>query len=389
MISNTKNRITPTIGIDAADLCHKRIDGTRIYIYNILQRFGSIAPDTLFYIYLKGELNPDLRFKKHPNYLLRNDESSFFWTQLKLPKLLKKDMPSVLWVPLHNIPIWRPKGIKTVITIHDLAFKLFPDLFPPKDLFLLNRLTSMAVKSADRIIAISHSTARDLSEIYGVPPHKIRVIYHGYNENLFHLPSKQESDQVKSIKEKYRIPAESKYLIYVGAIQPRKNLGILVSAFERLKTLHSFRDWKLVMAGADAWMVDDLRNQIATSVWKNDIIMTGNFSTMDLPYLLWGAEMFVFPSLYEGFGIPIIEAMACGVPVVTAKNSSLVEVAGNNAIYFDASRIDDLASSIKELHSSPEKRNAIIKGGLDWVKRFSWEESAKKTYEFLIETAIS
>lgn len=384
-----KKRITPTIGIDAADLCHKRVDGTRIYIYNLLERFGMVAPDTLFYVYLKGDLNPDLRFKKFPNYLLRNSNFPLFWTQLKLPQMLKKDMPNVLWMPLHNIPFWRPQGLKTVITIHDLAFKLFPDLFPPKDLFLLNRLTAMAVKSADRIIAVSHSTARDLTEVYGVPSQKIRVIYHGYNAKLFHLPNETEKSQIESVKHRYRIPPKAKYLIYVGAIQPRKNLGILVSAFERLKTLHTFRDWKLVLAGADAWMVDELKNQIATSVWKKDIITTGNFTISDLPYLLWGAEMFVFPSLYEGFGIPILEAMACGLPVVTAKNSSLVEVAGNNAIYFDASRIDDLASSIKELHSSSQKRKELIGGGLEWVKRFSWDETAKKTYEFLIETAIS
>jgi len=383
-----QNRLTPSIGIGAADLCHKRIDGTRIYIYNLLERFGLVAPDTLFYIYLKGEINPNLRFKKYPNYLLRSDSFPFLWTQLKLPSLLGKDRPDVLWMPLHNMPLWRPRGLKTVITIHDLAFKLFPNLFPPKDLFLLNRLTSHAARSADRIIAVSHSTARDLTEIYGVPSHKIRVIHHGYNENLFHLPSVEEKKQVKSVKNKYKIPANAKYIIYVGAIQPRKNLGVLVSAFERLKTLHSFRDWKLILAGAEAWLVDDLKKQIAASVWQKDIITTGNFSIPDLPYLLWGAELFVFPSLYEGFGIPILEAMACGVPVITARNSSLVEVAGTNAVYFDAQRVDDLTSSIRELHSSSEKRKELINGGLKWVKRFSWDETAKKTYEFLIETAI-
>lgn len=383
-----QKRITPSIGVAAADLCQKRIDGTRIYIYNLLERFGRVAPETLFYIYLKGEINPDLRFKKYPNYLLRNKEFPLFWTQLKLPGLLKEDRPDVLWMPFHNLPAWRPRGVKTVITIHDLAFKLFPDLFPPKDLFLLNQLTAFAVKSADRIIAVSHSTARDITEIYGVPSHKIRVIHHGYNENLFHLPTKEEREQIPSVKDKYHIPDKAKYLIYVGALQPRKNLGILVSAFERIKTLHTFKDWKLVLAGSDAWMVDGLKTQIANSVWSKDIILTGHFAIPDLPYLLWGAEMFIFPSLYEGFGIPILEAMACGLPVITAKNSSLVEVAGNNAIYFDANRIDDLASCIKELNSSLDKRKELIKNGLEWVKHFSWDETARKTYEFLVETAI-
>ncbi|MFH1183075.1 MAG: glycosyltransferase family 1 protein [Candidatus Moraniibacteriota bacterium] len=383
-----QKRITPTIGIDAADLCHQRIDGTRIYIYNLLERFGKIAPETLFYIYLKGKINPELHFKTFPNYLLRNADYPFFWTQLKLPGLLKKEPPDVLWMPLHNMPFMRPRGIKTVITIHDLAFKLFPDLFPKRDLFLLNRLTAYSVKAADRIIAVSHSTARDLTEIFNVPPHKIRVIYHGYNSKLFHLPDAGEKIQIRNVKNKYQISRQAKYLIYVGAIQPRKNLGVLVSAFERLKTLHTFRDWKLVLAGSDAWMVEELKNQISTSIWQKDIIMTGNFSISDLPYLLWGAEIFVFPSLYEGFGIPILEAMACGVPVITARNSSLMEVSGKHAIYFEAQRVDDLATSIRELHESDKKKNEMVRGGLEWVKRFSWDETARKTYEFLIEAAI-
>ena len=384
-----QKRITPTIGIDAADLCHKRIDGTRIYIYNLLERFGKVAPETLFYIYLKGKINPQLRFREFPNYLLRNADFPLFWTQLKLPVMLKKEIPDVLWMPFHNMPLLRPRKMKTVITIHDLAFKLFPDLFPKRDLFLLNRLTSYSVKAADRVIAVSHSTARDLTEIYNVPPHKIRVIYHGYNSKLFHLPSAQEKKQVPCIKSKYQIPRSGKYLLYVGAIQPRKNLGVLVSAFERLKTLHTFRDWKLVLAGSDAWMVDDLKKQINASPWQKDIIMTGNFEISDLPPLLWGAEMFVFPSLYEGFGIPVLEAMACGIPVITARNSSLIEVSGKHAVYFEAQRIDDLTASIRELNESEAKKNELVKGGLNWIKRFSWDETARKTYEFLVETAIN
>ena len=384
----TPKRITPTIGIDAADLCHDRIDGTRIYIYNLLERLGKVAPETLFYIYLKGEINPELRFKQYPNYLVRNEDFPLFWTQLKLPRLLKRETPDVLLMPLHNMPLLRPRSLKTVTTVHDLAFKLFPDLFPKKDLFLLNQLTRYAVKAADRVIAISHSTARDLTEIYNVPPHKIRVIHHGYNSKLFRLPTAEDKKQIRNVKNKYQIPAQAKYLIYVGAIQPRKNLGVLVTAFERLKTLHTFRDWKLVLAGSEAWMVDNLKRQINDSVWKKDIILTGNFSITDLPYLLWGAEIFVFPSLYEGFGIPILEAMACGLPVITARNSSLVEVSGKNAVFFDAQRVDDLTACIRELNEAEDKKNEMIQGGLKWVKRFSWDETARKTYEFLIETAI-
>jgi glycosyltransferase involved in cell wall biosynthesis len=245
------------------------------------------------------------------------------------------------------------------------------------------------VKNADKIIAISRSTARDLNEMYGVPSYKIKVIYHGYDKNIFHLPGREELLKVGAVKEKYKIPPRAKYLIYVGAIQPRKNLGVLVSAFERIKTLHAFKDWKLVLAGSDAWLMDDLKKQIGDSIWRKDIIMTGNFAIKDLPYLLWGAELFVFPTLYEGFGIPILEAMACGVPVITAKNSSLVEAAGNNALFFDTGKIGDLAATIKELHSSDQKMKLLKNKGLAWVKNFDWDKTARETYECLMETAIS
>ncbi len=384
-----KNSLAPTIGIDAADLCSERIDGTRIYILNLLNRFGRIASDNLFDIYLNGKLNPRLAFTEYPNYQKFTAKASLLWTQTRLPRMLQKTNPDVLWMPLHNLPFWRPKGMKSVVTIHDLAFKLFPRFFPAKDLFLLNRLTAYAVRSADKIIAVSRSTARDLQEIYGVPPHKIKVIYHGYDEKLFHLPNEEEKREISHVKVKYKIPPNSRYLIYVGAIQPRKNLGMLVSAFERIKTLHTFKDWKLILAGSDAWLFEELKKQVKNSVWRKDIIFTGNFSIPDLPYLLWGAELFIFPSLYEGFGIPLLEAMACGLPILTAKNSSLVEVAGNNAIFFDPTKIDDLTTGIKELYANKTKREELFRGGLARVKNFSWDKTARETYQCLVETAIS
>ncbi len=384
-----KSEHSPTIGVDAADLCYSRIDGTRIYIWNLLERFGRLAPKTFFHVYLRGEINPGLKFKVFPNYQLKKSRLPFLWTQLKLPFLLKKTKPDVLWMPLHNLPMAKPKGTKTVVTIHDLAFKLFPQFFPKKDLLLLNKLTAYAVKNADKIIAVSRSTANDIIETYGVSPYKIKIIYHGYDKKTFHLPSPAEKEKIPAVLEKFKIPKNSKYLIYVGAIQPRKNLGVLISAFERIKTLHSFKDWKLVLAGEEAWLFDDLKKQIKTSVWSRDIILTGKFETPDLPYLLWGADTFIFPSLYEGFGIPVLEAMACGTPVIVAKNSSLVEVAGDAGLYFDARRVDELATLIKDLNHSPEKKAELIRKGLIWCQRFSWDKTAEETYNCLMETALS
>jgi len=375
------------IGIHAADLCHDRIDGTRIYLMNMLKRFGTLEPNTRFHIYLKGKINPQLSFQIYPNYTLHESSFPFYWTQLKLPAFLKKTKPQVLWMPMHNLPRWRPRGIKTVITIHDLAFKMFPNLFPKKDLKLLNRLTDYAVKKADRIIAVSRSTQKDICQIYGIDPAKVRVIYHGYDKHIFHLPSQAQKNNVPAVKKKYQIPDNAPYIIYVGALQPRKNLGILVNAFERLKTIQYFSKFKLVLAGGEAWMTDDLKAQINISPQRENIILTGGFHTNDLPYLLWGSRAFVFPSLYEGFGIPIIEAMACGVPVVSAKNSSLTEVGGNACQYFDSKNSQDLAFKLREIFLNKGKKKKMIESGLERVKNFSWDKTARETYEYLEEIA--
>jgi len=319
---------------------------------------------------------------------MHNSPFPFYWTQLKLPLLLKMTKPDVLWLPLHNLPYLRPKKTKTVITIHDLAFKIFPDLFPKKDLFLLNKLTNYAVKKADRIIAVSRSTKRDICQIYGVEPAKVRVIYHGYDSEIFHFPSKREKSNIPEIRKKYKIPDDSRYIIYVGALQPRKNLGVLVNAFERMKTGKSLNNHKLVLAGEEAWMVGELKKQIADSPFKKDIILTGGFQTKDLPYLLWGADAFVFPSLYEGFGIPILEAMACGLPVISAKNSSLAEVGGSCAVYFDSKNSQELVLRLREVLFNPDKKRKMIKEGLERVKYFDWDKTAQQTCNLLKEAVL-
>ena len=375
------------IAVNAADLCSARIDGTRIYIKNVLNHLGGLGGTAdSFFIYLKGALNPNLSFTMHPNYMLRRSRSPFFWTQLRLPFALAKDRPDVLWMPLQTVPFMLKDSIETVVTIHDLAFKMFPDHFPRKDLLLLSLFTKHAVKRASRVIAVSENTKKDVVRFYGIDPQKITVVYHGYDENIFNIDNAQDVVKIEEARSKYKI--KGRYVLYAGAIQPRKNLDTLIASFELLKKDPKYNEFTLVIAGSNAWMYEQIHQRAAASPCKEDIIFTGPYVTEDLPQLLGGAEVFVFPSLYEGFGIPLLEAMACGVPVVSADNSSLPEVGGEAIIYCDAASKENLAERIKLALGDIKLREEMVKKGLEQVKKFSWEICAQKTFAVLTGKSV-
>jgi len=367
------------IAIHVADLDSERIDGTRVYIHNILDNLGSMYPQDDFLVYHKGDFNPKLALKKFPNYEIKKNSFPVSWTQTAFAFDLWKDAPDALWMPMHNLPFFRRRNLRTVVTIHDLAFKIFPEHFPKKDLRKLNFLTDYAVKNSDRIIAVSESTKRDILKFYPrIKEEKIKVVYHGFDSEIFQKEiSSDESVQTLS---KFKIQ-NSKFILYVGAIQPRKNLPVLIEAFEKIKKEKP--DLKLVLAGDKAWMWEETMEKIEKSPCKKDIIITGYVSFGDLAILYRNAEIFVFPSLYEGFGIPLLEAFASGTPVVSANNSSLSEIGGDGALYFDAENPEQLRKKIIQIMDDGKLRNLMIEKGKERAKYFSWEKCAGETMEFI------
>lgn len=365
------------IAIHAADLDHKRIDGTRVYLFNMLKNFGLIDQDDSFEIHHQKAFNARLTPPTFENYQIVEKHFPFLWTQTLFAWNLFWSKADVLWMPVHNIPIFKRRNLKVVVTIHDLAFKIFPEYFTKKDLLKLNRLADMAVTKADRLIAVSLSTKNDILKFYpSILPENIAVIHHGFDTKLF----SKKCDEKENLKvlENHQLKAKN-YLLYVGAIQPRKNLGVLIDAFEKLKTSHP--DLKLVFAGAPAWKHEETFEKIEKSEFKNDIIVTGTVSFDDLPILYQNAKVFVFPSLYEGFGIPVLEAFASGVPVVLADNSSLPEVGGEAAIYFKTEDGNDLLKKLELVLSDDNLRDDHIKRGFDRITEFSWETCAQRTLD--------
>lgn len=371
------------IAIQASDLDSKRIDGTRVYLLNMLNRFGEISPSDDFFIFHKNEFNPELAPKKFPNYQLISKKFPIYWTQTRFALELWKGNYDALWMPMQALPFVRRKNLKTTITIHDLAFKIFPDFFPRKDLRRLNWFTDFAIKKSDKIIAVSNSTKNDILKFYPkIKEEKIKVIYHGFDPELFNGQILEKTKNNIFSKFNPALAGQNiQYILYVGAIQPRKNLGVLIEAFENIKKDNS--NLKLVLAGGKAWMWEGIMNKIENSEYRKDIIVTGTISFEEIAVLHRNASVFVFSSLYEGFGIPVLEAFASKIPVVSAKNSSLSEIGGEACLYFDEKNSQDLADKIKIILSDNGLAKELVRKGNEQIKKFSWDKCAKETIEFI------
>ncbi len=367
------------IAIQVADLDASRIDGTRVYIHNMLKFFGKQDFSSEFILYHKNKFNPELVPPSFPNYRIKQKNFPLFWTQGWLCRELRKDEPDVLWMPMHNIPVFHSPKMKTVVTAHDLAYKYFPQYFPKKDLFKLNLLGGWAFTKADKIIAISESTKRDILKFYpSVPESRIRVIYHGFDAEVFSVERNLSFEQ----EAKERMGISGEYILYAGAIQPRKNLGVLVDAFNLFKE-KTKSGMKLVIAGERAWLSDGVFEKIEESPFKKDISTPGMLTFLDMGTLVRGASAYVFPSLYEGFGIPVLEILASRVPLLCARNSSLEEAGGDAPMYFDEKSPTDLAEKIELVLNDENLRSEMIKKGLEQIKKFSWEKCAQETLEYI------
>lgn len=367
------------IAIQSADLDADRIDGTRVYLLRLLERFGRIAPEHTWHLFHRQSFNPALAPPCLPNYFPHAIPFPFFWTQTRFSAEIFRLKPDRLFVPVQTLPFFLPKDTQSIVTIHDLAFKLFPEHFPARDRRRLNWFTDFAVRRASRLIAVSESTKRDILTYYpDTLEEKIRVIHHGFDTPDNSVPPAESA----SILEKFHLKSK-RYLLYVGAIQPRKNLLRLLQAFEFCAP-HS-PDMKLVIAGEAAWMSESVFCAREEHPFRDRIIITDRISFKERASLYREARIFVFPSLYEGFGLPILEAFAAEIPVITANNSSLPEVAGDAALFVDADSVDALAESIRSLWNNETQQKSLIERGKKQLEKFSWDRSAKKTLAWILE----
>lgn len=363
------------LGIDTNEANVDSRVGTGQYCYHVLIHWYK-EKGIDFHLYhrdsLQGDMPPE---DDHWHYHQVGPARAWLRFGLPLDLLFSGYHFDAFWSPAHYAPIYTAGP--SIVTIHDLAYEYFPDLFLRDDLYKLKNWSRSAVKNASHVIAVSAATKNDLIKLYNVPENKITVVHNGYDANVFNLNNKPNID----LHTLYGIQ-NTRYILFLGTIQPRKNAIKLVQAFHLLK--ESGYKGKLVIAGNIGWLADETLAVIKNSPDAKDIVLTGYVSDEVRKTLYAYADVYVLPSLYEGFGVPAIEAMACGAPVAAANNSSLPEVVGEAGALFNPTDPADIARAITEIQAD---RTKYIKLGLARAKQFSWEKCSRETLEVICDVA--
>jgi glycosyltransferase involved in cell wall biosynthesis len=292
------------------------------------------------------------------------------WTHLRLSVELALHPPDLLLVPAHVLPLLHPR--RSVVTVHDLGYLHEPQAHRRLDRLYLDLSNRYHVCAATRLLAISQATKDDLVRRYGVAPERVIVTHLAAGADM-----RPVDDPARVVAVKSRCGIAGDYLLYVGTLQPRKNLARLVQAFALVSAQHP--TLQLVLAGKKGWMYEEIFAQVRRMGLERRVVFTGYVDGEELPALYSGALAFVFPSLYEGFGMPVLEAMACGAPVVAANTSSLPEVAGDAALLVDPTDVAALSAALSRLAGDPALRSDLRARGLVQAVRFSWERCARET----------
>lgn len=350
------------IGIDASRVTVARRTGTERYALNLIRALLGVGGAHQFTLYFRDPPPPGLL---HGEATRRIIPFPRLWTHLRLAWELftARPQPEALFVPAHVLPLIRPQP--SVVTIHDLGYRYFPEAHPVGQWRYLDWSTRFSARAATRLIADSHATARDLHRFYNTPADKITVVYPGRDETLARVDP-------APVRAKYGLPEN--YLLHIGTLQPRKNLVRLIEAVTPSSA-------KLVLAGRAGW----LSGPIVEKARASGVRILDYVPDEDLAGLYSGATAFVFPSLYEGFGFPVLEAMACGVPVICSSTSSLPEVAGEAALLVDPLDTAAITGAIKRVSTDADLRATLIGRGFEQIRKFSWDKAAQETLAVLEE----
>lgn len=371
------------VAIQARDLDHNRIDGTRVYLKQLLERFFALAPEIEFSLYHRDIFNHHLAPPKAPNYIEKRLPGRIAWMQTSFALEMFRTKPDRVFLPLQAAPFIFPGKPEIIATIHDLAFRFYPETFPRWHRFKLQIFLRILLWRAKRIICVSHATKRDLLHFFpDLQPEQVKVIHHGFDASFYEERVSQEL--AEEVLKRYELTSQ-KYFLYVGALQPRKNLVRTIEAFENLKKNNpECQDMQLVLAGEAAWLSAGILKCAETSEYAKDIILTGGVDFQTLRVLYQHTALFLFMSLYEGFGLPILEAFASKVPVLVSENSSLREVAGEGAWYCDAFDPEDMARQMLYILNNPKIKEHLLTQAQDQLKKFSWDRSAQETLDFIL-----
>lgn len=359
-----------TIGIDASRAAIQQQTGTEHYSRRIIQELLDLGVEHRFRLYLNG--STPLALAQRIDTEQRLIPFPRLWTHLRLSTELALHPIDALFVPAHVVPPIHPA---TVVTIHDLGYLHEPGAHQRMSRQYLDWSTRWSARAARKIIAISEATRDDLIRHYAVPIDKVEVIYHGVDDRF--RPA--GGDEIARVKHKVGIVGP--FILYVGTIQPRKNLVRLIEAFDALAVEQT--DMQLVLAGKLGWKTEEILRAASSAVHADRILLSGHVADNDLPALYSAAAVFALPSLYEGFGMPVLEALACGTPVLVSTRGSLPEIAGRDAIVVDPADVKGMIDGLRSLLDD-ESRQTRVERGRQHAAQFTWANAGRRTLETIV-----
>jgi len=369
------------IAIDASRANLEKKTGVEWYSHNLIQAFKNIDKENRYFLYSQHELKNDLS-NLPDNFYTRvlSWNRKKFWTQIKLWWQVNYDHNRVLFIPSGMIPVIPFRNFKLVTTIHDVCFFDHPEYYSKKDLFLQKIAFKFGVLLSDRIITVSEFSKQQIIKYSNCNPDKIFVTHLGYDKNIYKKIDNQEL--FDRIKKKYDLP--EKFILYIGRVEDKKNILNQIKAFSKFN--QKYTDYKFVIIGKPGYGYSSIKTKVFEESLQKNLIELGYVNQDEIAPIINMASVFMFVSNYEGFGIPIIEAMRCGTPIVTSNMTSLPEVAGDAALYSEPNNImkinEDLCNIIENKDGI---RDELIQKGLERSELFSWEKCAKETLDVLMQ----
>jgi glycosyltransferase involved in cell wall biosynthesis len=367
------------IGVDVSMLAKPK-SGVGYYVLSLIEQMSLMNRSLDFYLYANESINVLPEGGNVKSKVIRSG-SKPYWMQVLLPKALKKDAIDLFWGGNYTIPVAAGE-MKKVVTVHDFVFKTFPSTLPYKRAWHLRLGMPFYLKYSDHILAVSDNTAFDLKKYYKISPGKVTVTKLAARKIFSKPPVKEElSDGLKKIR-----PLRE-YVLFVGTIEPRKGVDTLIKALSLIFNRNGDCP-NLVLAGQIGWKSGSTIRLIKQLMPKEKVSILEYVEDNDLSLLYRGAKLFVYPSRYEGFGLPVLEAMVSGTPVITTNCSSLNEVGGDAAFYVEPDNEQTLSRAIEKIWSDRKLQNKMSNDGLKHAQKFSWEQTAQRTlnvFEDLLE----
>lgn len=365
------------IVINTRHLIVNKLEGIGRFTFEIVRRLVEMHPEEEFIFLFDRKPDPSFLFAPNVTPIVvyppaRHPLLWHIWFQWRVPSILKKYKAKLFVSPDGFLPL--ASNIPQVAVIHDLNFEHRPEDLPKGVCLFYKKYFPLFARKADRICTVSQYSKQDIENTYHIPAGNIDIIYNGAS-NIFRPLPPREQERIRR-----KIVNGDEYLIYVGSLHPRKNIINLLNAFDLYK-IQQRGKLHLVIVGEPMYKNDEISNTYNGLVYRDSVHFLGYLSMTDLAKYMASAKALVLVSHFEGFGIPIIEAMACDVPVIVSQTTSMPEVAGTAGFYVNPDSLRDIADAFSIIDSSPEVRTQLIENGQQERKRFSWDKSAQKLWE--------